>query len=86
VSLAWLRRRAALARTALIPILGPRTLIHLTEYLTSLHLDLNDEHYQRLDQASAVSLGTPHEDVAVALGHGVDGDRTLLGAPPVPPI
>lgn len=29
VSLAWLRRRAALAGTALIPIVGPRSLSHL---------------------------------------------------------
>jgi aryl-alcohol dehydrogenase-like predicted oxidoreductase len=86
VSLAWLRRRAALAQTALIPIVGPRTLTHLEEYLKSLHLELGDQHYQRLDEVSAVRLGTPHEDVAAALSHGFDGDRTLLEPPPVPVI
>jgi len=84
VSLAWLRRRAELAQTALIPIVGPRSLKHLEEYLRSLHLELSDQHYRRLDDISAVPLGTPHEDVAAALNHGFDGDRTLLGAPPVP--
>jgi aryl-alcohol dehydrogenase-like predicted oxidoreductase len=84
VSLAWLRRRAALASTALIPIVGPRTTSHLDGYLRSLELELSDEHYLRLDAVSAVRLGTPHEDVAAALAHGFDGDRSLLDAPRVP--
>jgi aryl-alcohol dehydrogenase-like predicted oxidoreductase len=84
VALAWLRRRAAQAPTALIPIVGPRSLKHLEEYLTSLHLELSDEQYQQLDQISAVRLGTPHEDVAAALDHGLDGDRTLLEPPTTP--
>ena len=86
VSLAWLRRRAALAQTALIPIVGPRTLTHLEEYLASLHLELGDQHYQHLDEVSAVRLGAPHENVATALSQGLDGDRTLLEPPPVPVI
>jgi aryl-alcohol dehydrogenase-like predicted oxidoreductase len=84
VSLAWLRRRAALAQTTLIPIVGPRSRSHLEEYLRSLDLELSEQHYQRLDEVSAVRLGTPHEDVAAALSHGFDGDRTLLEALPVP--
>jgi aryl-alcohol dehydrogenase-like predicted oxidoreductase len=86
VSLAWLRSRAALARTALIPIVGPRSVAHLQEYLRSRSLELGEQHYHRLDEVSAVPLGTPHEDVAAALSHGLDGDRTLLQAPPVPVI
>jgi aryl-alcohol dehydrogenase-like predicted oxidoreductase len=84
VSLAWLRRRSALARTALIPIVGPRSRSHLDEYLRSLDLELGDQHYHHLEEVSAVRLGTPHEDVAAALKHGFDGDRTQLQAPPVP--
>ncbi|WP_329347338.1 aldo/keto reductase [Streptomyces sp. NBC_01261] len=86
VSLAWLRRRAALAHTALIPIVGPRSLTHLEEYLRSLHLELSEQHYQLLDQVGAVRMGTPHEDVATALNHGFDGDRSLLDPPAVPVI
>ncbi|MEU5906918.1 aldo/keto reductase [Micromonospora sp. NPDC047467] len=86
VSLAWLRRRAALATTALVPIVGPRTLTQLDEYLKSLDLDLSDQHYQRLDEVSALRPGAPHEDVAAALDQGTDGDRTLLDLPPVPAI
>jgi aryl-alcohol dehydrogenase-like predicted oxidoreductase len=78
VSLSWLRRRAALASTSMIPIVGPRTPAHLEEYLRALDLELGDDHYQRLDDVSALRLGTPHDDVAAALSHGFDGDRTLL--------
>jgi aryl-alcohol dehydrogenase-like predicted oxidoreductase len=86
VSLAWLRRRAALAPTALIPIVGPRSRSHLEEYLRSLELELGEQHYQHLDKVSAVRLGTPHEDVAAALSHGFDGDRTQLEPLPVPVV
>jgi aryl-alcohol dehydrogenase-like predicted oxidoreductase len=86
ISLAWLRRRAALAGTALIPIVGPRTVAHLEEYLKALDLELGDEHHQHLDEVSAVRLGTPHEDVSAALAHGFDGNRSLLRAPAVPVI
>lgn len=84
VSLAWLRRRAAVAPTALVPIVGPRTPAQLEEYLKSLHVELSDQHYRTLDEVSAVRPGTPHEDVTAALDHGFDGDRTLLDSPPVP--
>jgi aryl-alcohol dehydrogenase-like predicted oxidoreductase len=84
ISLAWLRQRAALAQTALIPIVGPRTLTHLEGYLRSLDLELDNQHYQRLEEVSAVRLGTPHEDVANALSHGFDGDRALLRPRAIP--
>ena len=78
VSLAWLRRRASLASTSMIPIVGPRTPVHLETYLRALDVELPEEHYQHLDQVSAVRLGAPHEDVAAALDHGIDGDHSLL--------
>lgn len=86
VSLAWLRRRGALSATALIPIVGPRSPSHLREYLASLELELDDQHYRLLDEISAVRLGTPHDDVAAGLSHGFDGDRTLLEPLTVPVI
>lgn len=86
VSLAWLRRRAARAQTSMVPIVGPRTPAHLRGYLDALDVELSDEHYRTLDKASAIRLGTPHEDVAAALAHGLDGDRALLDPPPVPVI
>ncbi len=86
VSLAWLRRRTALASTALIPIAGPRSLTQLEEYLQSLEFELDDKHYLHLNEVSAVELGTPHQDVISALHHGFDGDRTLLDTSFVPVI
>ncbi|GIF20867.1 aryl-alcohol dehydrogenase-like predicted oxidoreductase [Actinoplanes tereljensis] len=86
VSLAWLRHRAALAPTALVPIVGPRTPAQLAEYLRSLDLELSEQHYRHLAEVSAPQLGTPHEDVAAALTHGADGDRTLLDPAPVPVV
>ncbi len=83
VSLAWLRRRAAAARTTMIPIAGPRSPAHLQQFLQSLELDLDEQHYRRLDAVSAIRLGAPHEDVAAALANGFDGDRALLDQPHV---
>ncbi|GHH30805.1 aldo/keto reductase [Lentzea cavernae] len=84
VALAWLRHRAARAGTSMIPIVGPRTPAHLQSYLDALSVELGEEHHRLLDEVSAIRLGTPHDDVAAALAHGADGDRSLLDLPPVP--
>ncbi|GGJ42258.1 aldo/keto reductase [Streptomyces brasiliensis] len=86
VALAWLRQRAARAQTSMIPIVGPRTPAHLAGYLDALNVELDAHHYQLLDEVSAIRLGAPHEDVAGALAHGVDGDRSLLDDPLIPVI
>lgn len=83
VSLAWLRRRAADAQTSMTPIVGPRTPAQLEEYLSALEVELDEQHYQRLAEVSAIQLGAPHEDVASALSHGMDGNRRLLDPPHV---
>ena len=83
VSLAWLRRRAADAQTSMTPIVGPRTPAHLQEYLSALEVELGQQHYQQLAEVSAIQLGAPHEDVASALSHGMDGNRRLLDLPHV---
>jgi hypothetical protein len=49
-----------------------------------LELRLDEQHYRRLDEVSAVQMGTPHEDVEAALRHGFDGDRSLLDPSLVP--
>ncbi|HEX7305809.1 aldo/keto reductase [Lentzea sp.] len=86
VALAWLRHRARRARTSLAPIVGPRTTDQLQGYLDALAVELGDDHYRLLDEVSAIRLGTPHDDVAGALAHGIDGDRGLLDPPLVPVI
>ena len=84
VSLAWLRHRAALSPTALIPIVGPRSVSHLQDYLRSFELENDPQHNQRLDEVSAIRMGAPHDDVTAALHNGFDGDRALLRLPPIP--
>ncbi len=61
VAMAWLRERARRAGTALVPVLGPRTLAQLDQYLAALSLSLTDRHVAALDEVSAVPLGTPHQ-------------------------
>jgi aryl-alcohol dehydrogenase-like predicted oxidoreductase len=63
------RSRVALAWTLLnpavtAPIIGARTLPQLEDNLGALELDLPDEHRARLDEASAVELGFPHDFLA----------------------
>lgn len=61
ISLAWLRARAVHAHTALVPVLGPRSVEQLDDCLAAWELTLDEEQVRRLDEASAVEAGTPHE-------------------------
>jgi aryl-alcohol dehydrogenase-like predicted oxidoreductase len=67
VSLAWLRSRGGV-----IPILGARTAQQLADNLTCLDVTLPAEALARLDQASHVARGFPHDFLA-------DADYTLGG-------
>ncbi|AMW11305.1 hypothetical protein A4E84_18415 [Streptomyces qaidamensis] len=53
-------------------------------YLAALDVQLTDEQYARLDKASAMPLGVPHEGVAGSLGHLQGGDAGSVIAPGVP--
>lgn len=55
VALAWMRR------TQVIPLIGPRTPAQLSDNLGALALHLDDAHLERIDEASAVPMGYPHE-------------------------
>lgn len=65
VAMAWLLRRARRAGTAVVPIIGPRTVAQLEDYLSALEFEMSDEEYDRLDRISGPDLGIPH---AGALG------------------
>ncbi|MEU1625573.1 aldo/keto reductase [Streptomyces sp. NPDC020096] len=84
ISVAWLRARADRASTALIPVIGPRTTAQLDEYLAALDLRLTNEQYSRLEQASTVALGTPHETAAAAATASLGGDATRIRRHPAP--
>jgi aryl-alcohol dehydrogenase-like predicted oxidoreductase len=57
VALAWLRYRPV----PVVPIIGARKLSQLEDNLRSLDIDLSPDLVQRLDAASAIALGFPHD-------------------------
>ncbi|RLL69654.1 aldo/keto reductase [Streptomyces sp. Z26] len=85
VALAWLRARAARATTAYVPILGPRSEEQLADCLAALELTLTDEQLARLDAASAVEPGSPHEITALVAESLLGGDAGRV-VPPVTPV
>ena len=75
VALAWLRHRPI----PVIPIVGARRLVQFRDNLACLDLHLDEAPVQRLDAASQVELGFPHDfytrDMVKALVYGGFGDR-----------
>ena len=63
VSLAWLRHRP----TRVIPIIGARKLPQLDDNLKSLELTLDEAQLRRLDEASAIPMGFPHDFLALEM-------------------
>jgi len=61
VAMAWLRALAAASTTSYVPIIGPRSLTQLEDYLAALDVALDAKHVARLDEVSAVPRGVPHE-------------------------
>lgn len=84
VSMAWLRERGARATTALIPIIGPRSVAQLDDYLGALTVSLTAEQYARLDEVSAVALGVPHEASAGVVNSVLGGDSSRVVRPQIP--
>ena len=83
VAVAWLLDKATRSRTSLIPILGPRTREQLDATLGALDLRLSTEQVARLDEASAIALGVPHEQLANSFERIHGKDAALLDLPPV---
>lgn len=71
-AIAWLLERGRRSATTVVPIIGPRTTGQLETYLRAIDVILDDEHYTRLDRASAPVLGIPHDGAAASM-------ETLLG-------
>ena len=84
VAIAWLLARAQAASTALVPILGSRTLAQLDATLGALALVLTPAQLQRLDVASAIAPGAPFESIANSAAGITGGQGHLLRAPFVP--
>jgi aryl-alcohol dehydrogenase-like predicted oxidoreductase len=76
VALRWLTTRPAVA----CPVLGARTLEQLEDNLGCLDVELDAEHTARLDDASRIELGFPHDFLASEMVKDV-----LLGGARVTP-
>ena len=61
VALAWLRYRPV----PVIPIIGARKLTQIEDNIRSVDVKLSPEQLERLDKASAVSMGFPHDFMAL---------------------
>jgi len=75
IAVAWLLHQARTSSTALIPILGSRTADQLQATLGALEVALDDSQIARLDAASRVSLGVPHEQIAASVKNIAAGMR-----------
>jgi aryl-alcohol dehydrogenase-like predicted oxidoreductase len=84
VAIAWLVHSAAKSTTSLIPILGPRTREQLDGTLGALEVKLSPEQIARLDETSAVPLGTPHEQIKSSASRIAGGKPELLHMPVIP--
>ncbi|KAA2261236.1 aldo/keto reductase [Solihabitans fulvus] len=72
VAIAWLLRQPA----NVVPILGATTLTQLKDNLGAVDVRLTDDQLARLDTASRVPLGFPHDFLAgERVTNGVYGDR-----------
>jgi len=56
VAISWVRQQPGV----MIPLLGGRNLVQLTDNLGAVDITLGDEQLKRLDEASGVDLGFPH--------------------------
>jgi aryl-alcohol dehydrogenase-like predicted oxidoreductase len=84
VAIAWLLHRAAKSMTNLTPILGPRTRAQLDGTLGAFQVTLSQEQITRLDAASAVPLGTPHEQISGSAAAIAGGKHELPDLPAIP--
>lgn len=84
VAMAWLLERARRSSTALVPIIGPRTVEQTDSYLASLDVKLDDDQYRRLDEVSRIDLGQPHNQIAERVSTALGGDTSGFTAPRVP--
>jgi len=84
VSMAWLRQRGDRSAATLVPIVGPRTLSQLDDYLGALELTLTGEQYTRLDEVSAIDPGAPHGINTMIRESLLGGDASRFIAPLTP--
>lgn len=66
VALAWTRQKYDQSSLSTVTVIGPRNLNQLNDNLASLEINLSLEQISRLNEVSAISLGSPHEIIAAS--------------------
>ena len=64
LAVAWLLERARRSSTGVVPVIGPRSVQQLDDYLAALSIEIDAPTYDRLDQVSRVDLGEPYNKLA----------------------
>ncbi len=67
-----------------MPVTGPRNLAQLEDYLAALDVRLDDDQYRRLDEASQIPLGQPHDLINSRRGPLLGGEPGAFESPVVP--
>lgn len=76
IAIAWV-----LAKGTTLPIIGPRTSEQLNDNLSALDVRLTEEQIARLDTASAIPLGFPHDIVAASRDRLAGGKAEVMDWP-----
>ena len=79
-----IRGRASRSATAYLPVIGPRTVAQLDDYLATLEIILDDEAFRRMDKASFVPLGQPHDLIASMWPRLLGDSPAGVPAPAIP--
>lgn len=74
IAISWVLAKGTL------PIIGPRTAEQLADNLASVDVQLTSEQVSRLDTASAITLGFPHDIVAASASSLGGGKHELIDA------
>jgi diketogulonate reductase-like aldo/keto reductase len=74
VALAWLLARPGVTS----PILGARTLAQIEDNLGALEVILDADATRRLEAASAITLGFPHDFIASDMVRGIVAGGTTI--------
>jgi aryl-alcohol dehydrogenase-like predicted oxidoreductase len=64
LAVAWLVERAQRSSTGVVPVIGPRSVEQLDDYLAALSIEIDAPTYDRLDEVSGVDLGEPYGKLA----------------------
>ena len=78
VAVAWLLERAKQSTTALVPVIGPRTVDQIDSYIAAAEVRLDHEQYLRLDQVSGIPMGAPFEQLASQATAPLGGDAAVF--------